>query len=124
VSELTKPVLLDCPDRPSCVSSLATDHRRRVKALTYSGESSNALDRLGQIVENLPGGAVVERTGRSLWATFTSRVFGFVDDVDFVVADAEHIDVRSRSRSGYYDFGVNRARVERIRTEFSIFTTM
>ena len=110
---------LDCPDRPSCVSSLANDPRRRIGALSCTGPPSQALDRLAKIVEVFPGGAVRGRTDRSLSATFTSRVFGFVDDVDFVIRTSTHIDVRSMSRTGYYDFGVNRARIERIRREFS-----
>ena len=106
---------------PSCVSSVASDDRRRVEALIYTGEAAQALDRLASIVEGLPGGAVTTRTDRSIQATVTSRVFGFVDDVDFVIRDHRHIDVRSMSRRGYYDFGVNRARVEDIRKKFKMF---
>lgn len=119
VDAVSKSILLDCSDRRSCVSSVASDPRRRIKALVYYGDTSQALDRLAKIVENLPGGAAVERTDCTFQATFTSRVFGFVDDVDFVVSGVNHIDVRSRSRLGYYDFGVNRARIEKIRAQFS-----
>jgi uncharacterized protein (DUF1499 family) len=49
-------------------------------------------------------------------AEFKSRVFGFVDDVAFFFPAGQRvIHVRSASRSGYYDFGVNRKRVERMR---------
>ena len=53
-------------------------------------------------------------------AEFTSALLGFVDDVEFLFAEREKvIHVRSASRVGYYDFGANHNRIERIRTLFS-----
>lgn len=54
-----------------------------------------------------------------LHAEARSRIFGFVDDVEFLF-DAERrvIHIRSAARSGYSDFGVNRRRVERIRRAY------
>ena len=51
-------------------------------------------------------------------AEFTSAVFGFVDDVEFQFDPSGFIQIRSASRTGYYDFGVNRERVETIRQRF------
>lgn len=49
-------------------------------------------------------------------AEFTSSIFRFVDDVEFYFETAEKIvQVRSASRKGYYDWGVNRRRIEKIR---------
>jgi uncharacterized protein (DUF1499 family) len=54
-----------------------------------------------------------------LHAEFRSALFGFVDDVEFRMDEtAGRIDVRSASRTGYFDFGVNRRRVEEIRARF------
>lgn len=48
-------------------------------------------------------------------AEFRSALFGFVDDVTFIFDDnARLIHFRSASRTGYYDFGVNRKRMEEI----------
>ena len=61
---------------------------------------------------------VVEVTDRYLHAEFTTPVFRFVDDVEFLLA-ADAIHVRSASRLGWSDFGVNRRRVERLRRAFA-----
>lgn len=109
---------LECPDKPSCVSSRSENPDRRVPPLDYEGDAGNAIGRLVTIIEQMPRSAIVSTTDRSVHATFTSRVFGFVDDVSLVVNDAGTIDVCSVSRVGYYDFGVNRSRIERIRARF------
>jgi uncharacterized protein (DUF1499 family) len=62
---------------------------------------------------------VTQRDGY-LHVEFTSATMGFVDDVEFVLdAPARTIHVRSSSRLGYRDFGVNRERVEKIRSAFA-----
>ena len=66
----------------------------------------------------MPGGKVISVDTNSLQAGFTSRWFGFVDDLDFML-DNNRIDIRSMSRIGYFDFGKNRARVEKIRKVFA-----
>ena len=53
-----------------------------------------------------------------LHAEFTSRIFRFVDDVEFLLEDGI-IHVRSASRVGRWDLGANRARIEDIRGRFS-----
>jgi len=110
--------LIDCPDRPSCVSSCADDPRRRIEPLSYSEAPAKAMAVLAQIIRDLPRATVTQQTERHLRAIFTSRIFGFKDDVELVIRDGSVIDVRSMSRKGYYDFGVNRARVEHIRQLF------
>ncbi len=109
---------LNCPNQPNCVSSQASQPKYLVAPLVYSGIAADALRRLADIVRTMPGGKVTSIDQSRLCATFTSRLFGFVDDVDFAVRDDELIDVRSKSRSGCYDFGVNRSRVEKIRELF------
>jgi len=116
-------VMLDCPNQPNCVSSEASDIERRVAPLKYAGRAGNALVRLAAIVDTMAGADVVTLDQTYLRATFTSRFFRFVDDVEFVLRDGAFIDVRSMSRSGSYDFGVNRARVEKIRARFDSQTT-
>jgi len=62
---------------------------------------------------------VVEKPGY-LHAEFTSRLMGYVDDVEFLLDEkAALIQVRSASRLGSSDFGVNRKRVEAIRAALS-----
>jgi uncharacterized protein (DUF1499 family) len=66
-----------------------------------------------------PGARITDSAGPYLHAEFRSRLWGFVDDVEFRVdAAARVIHVRSASRQGYSDLGVNRKRVEALRKAF------
>jgi uncharacterized protein (DUF1499 family) len=63
---------------------------------------------------------VVTVKANYIHAEFRSRLFGFVDDVEFSFdEDPKTVHLRSASRTGYYDFGVNRKRMERIRAQFT-----
>jgi len=64
------------------------------------------------------GGVVRARDGTYLHATFTSRLFRFVDDLEVRVTDGA-LAVRSASRVGHSDLGANRARVEALRARLS-----
>jgi len=66
------------------------------------------------------GARITEEKAGYLHAEFRSALFGFVDHVELRLDEAANrIDVRSASRTGYYDFGVNRRRVEEIRERFA-----
>ena len=111
--------LAPCPDRPNCVSSLAEDDTHRIEPLPLEGEPEEALERLRQIIEEMPRATVDEIEAGYLKARFRSRVFGFTDDLELVVdSEAGVIHVRSASRVGYSDLGVNRKRVDEIRSRF------
>lgn len=112
--------LAPCPDTPNCVSSQAPDRAHRVEPLPLVGTPEQALGRLREIIEAMPR-TVVEESGKGrLKARFRSLVFGFVDDLE-LAADPEAgvIHVRSASRVGYSDLGVNRRRVEEIRSRYA-----
>ena len=73
------------------------------------------MDRLVQIVQGMNRATIVSAAPTYLHVEFRSAVFGFVDDVEFVVDDAARvIHFRSASRTGWYDFGVNRRRMTQI----------
>ncbi len=110
--------LAPCPDSPNCVSSEAVDERR-VEPLRYSGGGAEARARLLEVLSGMERARVVQSTDDYLHAEFRSAVFGFVDDVEFYFSPPGTIQVRSASRTGYYDFGVNRERVETLRARFS-----
>jgi uncharacterized protein (DUF1499 family) len=78
------------------------------------------MPRLKEIINSMPGSNIVREEDRYLHAEFRSALFRFIDDVEFYV-DAENgiIHVRSASRVGYWDLGVNRRRVEAIRSKLS-----
>jgi uncharacterized protein (DUF1499 family) len=71
---------------------------------------------LKEQVAKLPRATVVSERPGYLHVECRSKVFGFVDDLEFQLQAAQGtIAVRSASRTGYYDFGVNRQRVETLR---------
>jgi uncharacterized protein (DUF1499 family) len=79
-----------------------------------------ALARLKQVLLNEPRTSIVKEEGDYLHAEARSFLFRFVDDVEFLLdADQQVIHVRSASRIGYSDLGVNRRRIERIRSAFN-----
>lgn len=111
--------LAPCDSGPHCVSSETSDKDRHVAPLTYSNSRTIALLRLEEIINGMEGAKIIKQAPNYIYATYTSAVFGFVDDVEFVLpADSHEIQLRSSSRIGYYDFGVNHARVEAIRKRF------
>jgi uncharacterized protein (DUF1499 family) len=109
-----------CPESPNCVSSQASDASHRVEPFTFDTRPEVALQRLIQAIESEPRITLVKEEGGYLHAEARSFLFRFVDDIEFMLdANSGLIDVRSASRTGHSDFGVNRRRVERIRRSFN-----
>jgi len=114
--------LKHCPDRPNCVSSeFVSDAEHYIEPLVYSsGDAAQVLPRLKAIIREMGGSIQVEKTDY-LAATFTSSVFRFVDDVELRIdTDRKTIHLRSASRVGYGDGGVNRKRVELLKKSFDL----
>ncbi|MDG4563307.1 MAG: DUF1499 domain-containing protein [Candidatus Competibacter sp.] len=111
--------LAPCPDSPNCVSSQAADENRWVHPLRYQGERARARAQLLAVLDGMDRAEIVQADENYIHAQFRSAVFGFVDDVEFLFDSPGFIQVRSAARIGYYDFGVNRERVERIRVRFT-----
>ncbi len=111
--------LLPCPSTPNCVSSQSSDTAHRVEPLHYESSGEEAWRRLRRVILALPRSRVVEDAAGYMRIEFRSAVLQFVDDVEFLLDDANKaIQIRSASRAGYWDIGVNRKRVERIRSQF------
>ena len=111
--------LADCPDSPNCVCSQEDRETHHVDPLKYEGDGPAALARLVKVIENWPRAKIVTRTDNYLHAEFTTPILRFVDDVEFLLAEEENaIHVRSGSRVGHSDMGVNRKRVEALRKAF------
>ncbi len=117
--------LPDCPATPNCVSSQATDSARRVEPLKYPiGREQPALKALLQVLQELPRTKITEQSGFMVKAVVHSALFRFKDDLEFQFdLEAAVIHIRSASRTGYWDMGVNRRRVDRIRKDFTAFLT-
>ena len=109
--------LTPCPSSPNCVISQGeADAEHAIAPLAYSGDAAQAMAQLVAIVTAMPRTAIIESTDNYLYAEFTSKLMGFVDDVEFYLDPAESvIQVRSASRLGQSDLGANRQRVETLR---------
>jgi uncharacterized protein (DUF1499 family) len=117
--ELVDGRLRACPNSPNCVSSESDSASSRIEPLTFQGPPEKAWGDLRETIREM-GGKIQEEHDGYLWATFTSRLFRFVDDVEFrMVSTGGIIHVRSGSRVGYSDLGVNRRRVEKLRALFN-----
>jgi len=103
---------------PHCVSSLDRDPARKVAPLIYSVAPTVAQTTLVGILQGMEDAKVETNQPGYLHATFAGSLFGYVDDVEFVFGTGNRIDVRSSARTGYYDFDVNRERIEKIRAAF------
>lgn len=108
------------PASPNAVSSQATTGIHRIAPLAYRASRESALAALKAIIENTPRTRIVEVRPDYLYAEYTSRLMGYVDDVEFYLPpDEKVIHVRSASRLGYSDLGANRKRIEDIRARLS-----
>lgn len=102
--------LRPCANAPNCVSSFDARDSHYIAPIVGT---------LGQIKEALSpvsGARIISERGDYLYVEFTTRLMGFVDDVEFLADPLLGVvHVRSASRLGYSDLGVNRARIESLR---------
>lgn len=104
--------LSPCPDAPNCVSTQADSDRHAMRALSFEGEASAAINQVAAVLRAMPGAKLVTVQDDYLHAEFASSLFRFVDDVEFYADSATHrMHFRSASRLGRWDFGVNRRRM-------------
>ena len=115
--------LAQCPDSPNCVLSQgAQDEQHAIAPISYSGAPLDAKAALERVLAESPRTKIKNSTEYYIHAEFTSAIFRFVDDVEFLIEPASEsagvIHVRSASRVGYSDLGANRKRVEKLRAAF------
>jgi uncharacterized protein (DUF1499 family) len=102
--------LAGCPDSPNCVCSFETRESHRVDPLRGD------LATVRRAIAQMPRAEIIREDGNYLYAEFTSRLMGYVDDVEFLADPVTGmVHIRSASRLGHSDLGVNRKRVEDIR---------
>ena len=102
-----------CPGTPNCVSSQSNDAQSQIEPLPMV-----SMDEIKKVLQGMERATIVEETDKYLYAEFKSKLMGYVDDVEFYLdSDANVVQVRSASRLGKSDLGVNRKRVEEIRSK-------
>ncbi len=112
---------------PNSVSSQADLHPghpqqsyARIAPLSYSGDAVAAMKRLAEAIRKMDGAVIVSDKPDYLYTQFRTPWLGFVDDAEFWQDPATQvIQVRSASRLGTSDLGLNRRRIEAIRQRFN-----
>lgn len=108
--------LSPCPESPNCVVSQNGDADHSIASIPYTSDRAEAKETLLKVLSVVPRTEVIEQTDNYIHAESTSRIFKFVDDAEFYFPEDEKvIHVRSASRVGESDLGVNRRRIEQIR---------
>lgn len=112
-----KRTLSDCPDSQNCVFTQASRPHQKIQGISLSTQDTQRdWDRLIAIIQQ-QGGEIMFNNGNYCYAVFTSTLFRFKDDLELLL-DQPQIQIRSASRAGKSDFGVNRKRVEVVRSLF------
>ena len=110
--------LSPCPSSPNCVSSQSDDGKHKIDPIHFTSTPAEAIERLKKVVRGMKRTTVVRETPDYIHVEFRTFL-GFVDDVEFYVDRSQKvIYLRSASRVGYWDLGVNRRRMESIREVF------
>ena len=116
--------LSSCPDSPNCVLSQNADDAHLIAPIVYDTDLDTARETLLKILTVVPRTQVVEKKDNYILAQSESRLMGFVDDLEFYFPQDENvIHLRSASRLGESDLGVNRRRLEQIRFAFQDLST-
>jgi len=113
--------LSPCPASPNCVNSeYAQDSEHYIAAISYQNTSMDDIIQLLQQTIAVSGGRISEHKEYYIAATYRSRLFGFVDDVEFRIEPQQQlIHLRSASRQGHSDLGANRKRAQKIKQLFA-----
>ena len=119
ITQQVDPTDMKCPDSPKCVSSEERNTGQFIEPFSFRDQPDQAMTRLKTAVLSEANTVITSEQPTSLYAEVRSQIFGFVDDLKFVLLpDQGTIQVRSSARTGYSDLGVNRRRIERIREVF------
>ena len=117
--DLNNRFLKPCRKKPNCVSSQSVNPKHQIQPIHFFGSIKNAKKDLKKVLDSNGNANFITIRNKYWHIEFTSYWLGFVDDVEILFFESEsRIDIRSASRIGYWDFGVNRKRVEKIRTQF------
>ncbi|PKN51892.1 MAG: DUF1499 domain-containing protein [Deltaproteobacteria bacterium HGW-Deltaproteobacteria-13] len=112
--------LRPCPSSPNCVSSQAEDPQHHMEPIPYAGSRDQAQAKLRTILQIMPRSQIMKDEPGYLDVYFRSRIFGFVDELEFLFDERNGlIHFRSGAHTGYYDFGVNRSRMRLIAEAFN-----
>ena len=117
--------LSPCNNRWNCVITQEVDGQKpNAQPIQYVGSRAKALALLKEVLLGFDRVQLVAETDEYIHVTFTTKWLGFVDDVECYAPKNEKIvHIRSASRVGKYDFGVNNRRIQAIKKRFAQLNT-
>ena len=116
---LKNQLLSPCPLTPNCVSSQEINTKNQIQPITFEDSLEQTKERIYRVINSMHDTRIITQKELYWHVEFTSKLLRYIDDVEFYFdVPQSQIHVRSASRRGYWDFGVNRRRVERIRSKF------
>jgi uncharacterized protein (DUF1499 family) len=111
--------LAPCPNSPNCVSTQSQDPRHQIAPIAYTTSVAEARARILELIRSMPRTTIITDDPTYVHAEFRTKGMGYVDDVELMFDEtAQVIHFRSSSRLPYWDWGVNRERMEEIRAAF------
>ncbi|MDN2480324.1 DUF1499 domain-containing protein [Vibrio agarivorans] len=116
VEQMTDRTTQPCGDKPNCVSTI--DDREKHAIAPFNLKEGTTLAEVEAVALTLPGAKTAVSEGNYLRIECTSKIMRFVDDLELKL-DGTTLTVRSESRTGYSDFGVNRKRTEQLRQKLA-----
>lgn len=120
-------LLKECPDSPNCVCSQSKSKDHFIAPVKLEASLVEAKETLLKVITDSERAETIVEEENYIRAEFSSKLIGFVDDVEFYLTNGEGmttlVHVRSASRTGHSDFGVNRERIESIRQKVSLLAS-
>lgn len=111
-----------CPEKQVCVSTQSpkSDEKHYMEPITYSTSKEEAKEKIRKVINSFKRTEIKEESENYIHSTFTTFLFRFTDDVEFLIDDKDKvIHFRSQSRIGGYDWGKNRSRMEKFKAKFN-----
>ncbi len=111
--------LTECPNKPNCVSSQSQAEYAQIAPLKMNDDFETTKKRILAVMNSMPRTKLIKDDNSYLHFTAKTRILRFTDDIEFLIDEANKVvHFKSASRKGYKDFGVNRERLESIRSNW------
>ena len=111
--------LKPCPKSPNCVCTQEDDSRKKMEPIYFTCNAQQAATKLERLISGYEYAALVKQEPNYYHFEFVTRLGKFIDDVEFLIdPTAKLIHFRSASRIGYGDFGKNKRRMKKIKSDW------
>ena len=108
--------LAKMPNKPNAVSSQTEEKDKKVEALEFKGNLKNSKDQVIKAIEDYGNDKIIKNEANYIYVVFTTGIMKYHDDVEFYFDESKRIiQIRSASRIGYSDMGLNRERYNKLR---------